>query len=227
MLKNFGIPLIDFFLPRFCPSCKTKLSSGSYFICEECLRNILKPDPGRINSEFEKKFAQSTVISDFTSQFVFERGKELQQIIHSLKYERKFLLGVFLGNLLGETINREFSKYWIDAVVPVPLHHLKKAEREFNQSLYIAKGIYKVTGIKVRNRLIKRKRYTESQTTLNISEREENTRGAFVSRKKLKGENLLLVDDVITTGSTICECGKILLDAGAGKIYAASIAIAD
>lgn len=227
MKKEFVISLIDLLLPRFCASCKTKLSSGSSFICEECLSKIKRPDPLRINSEFEKKFAPSSIISDFTSQFVFERGKELQQIVHSLKYEKKFLLGVFLGILLGETIKKDFSKYQIDAVVPVPLHHLKKAEREFNQSLYIARGIFKATGIKVRSRLIKRKRYTESQTTMNISEREENIRGAFVSRKKLDGENLLLVDDVITTGSTISECGKILLDAGAGKIYAASIGIAD
>jgi ComF family protein len=158
---------------------------------------------------------------------VFEKDKELQHIIHSLKYEKKFLLGVFLGSLLGETIKNEFTDYKIDFVVPVPLHHLKKAEREFNQSFYIAKGISKKTGIRVNNKLVKRKRFTESQTTMTLSEREENIKEAFIPGKKLSGENILLVDDVITTGSTIKECGRVLLDAGANKIYAASIAIAD
>lgn len=226
-MRNYGVDLIDIILPRFCPSCKTRLTPDVPFICEKCLRNIKKPDSRRIKLEYDKKFSGSHIISGFTSQFIFERDKELQHIVHSLKYERKFLLGVYLGRLLGEIIMREFSQYALDTVVPVPLHHLKAAEREFNQSLYIAKGIHKATGLKVSSRLIKRKRYTESQTTMNITERDNNIRGAFVSGKKLNGENILLIDDVITTGSTIRECGRILLSAGAGKIYAASIAVAD
>lgn len=226
-MRNYGVDLIDIILPRFCTSCKTRLTPGVLFICENCLGNIKKPDPRRIKLEYDKKFSDGHIISGFTSQFIFERGKELQQIVHSLKYERKFLLGVFLGRLLGETIMREFSQYALDIVVPVPLHHLKAAEREFNQSLYIAKGIHKVTGLKVSSRLLKRKRYTQSQTTMNITDRDNNIRGAFVSRKKLNGENILLVDDVITTGSTIRECGRTLMSAGAGKIYAVSVAVAD
>ncbi len=226
-MNNFGTSLVDFIIPRFCPSCKSKLPSGSSYVCKDCLAKIKSPDPQRMKSEFQRKFAKSEIISDFTSRFVFEKDKELQHIIHSLKYEKKFLLGVFLGSLLGETIKNKFSDYKIDFVVPVPLHHLKKAEREFNQSLYIAKGISKKTGIRVNNRLVKRKRFTESQTTMTLSEREENIKEAFIPGKKLNGENILLVDDVITTGSTIKECGRVLLDAGANKIYAASIAIAD
>jgi ComF family protein len=227
IMGNFGVSLIDFIIPRFCPSCKTRLPAGSSFICNECLANIKRADQERLESEFNRKFSDDGIISAFTSCFVFEKEKKLQQIIHSLKYEKKFLLGVFLGSLVGERINREFSQYRIDKIVPVPLHHLKKAEREFNQSLYIAKGISKVTGIRVGNRQIKRKRYTESQTTMNLTQREKNISGAFVSKKKLDGDNILIVDDVITTGSTVRECGRVLLEAGADKIYAASVAIAD
>ncbi len=226
-MKNFTISIFDFFVPGFCPACKTKLSSGSSYVCESCLSKIKKPGQERIISEFKRKFANSGIISDFTSHFLFEKDKELQHIIHALKYEKRFLLGVFLGGLLGETVNKNFSNYKIDAVIPVPLHHLKRAEREFNQSYYIAKGISKTTGVKVTNRLLKRARYTESQTTMNLAEREENINEAFIKRRKLNGENILIVDDVITTGATIRECGKVLLDAGAGKIYAASVAIAD
>lgn len=219
--------LIDFILPRFCPSCRNRLTDSSVFICNECLADIKIADPGRLSSEYNRKFAESNIISDFTCRFVFEKDKNLQQVIHSLKYEKKFLLGVFLGGLLGETIKKDFTGYNIDMMVPVPLHHLKKAEREFNQSFYIAKGIRKTTGIRIYNRQIRRKRFTESQTSKNLFSREENMRGAFASAKKLNGENILLVDDVITTGATIRECGKVLLQAGAGRVYAASVAVAD
>lgn len=221
------ISVIDFFLPRFCPSCKKRLEASSSIVCNKCLSAIKIADAKRLRLEFYRKFAGSGFISDFTSRFVFEKDKNLQQIIHSLKYEKKFLLGTFLGTLLAESIKADFASYKIDMIVPVPLHHLKKAEREFNQSLYIAKGIKKATGIRICSRQIKRKKYTESQTSMNLAKRDENIRGAFVSRKRLKGENILLVDDVITTGATIRECGRVLLDAGAGKVYAASVAIAD
>ena len=221
------ISVIDFFLPRFCPACQKRLEASSSLVCNKCLSTIKKADIGRLKSEFNRKFAESGIIYDFTTRFIFEKDKSLQQIIHSLKYGKKFLLGIFLGTLLAETIKADFARYKIDMIVPVPLHHLKKAEREFNQSLYIAKGIKKATGIIICNRQIKRKKYTESQTTMNLAKRDENIRGAFASRKRLHGENILLVDDVITTGATIRECGRVLLGAGANRIYAASVAVAD
>lgn len=226
-MGDFGVSLVDFILPRFCPSCKKRLPADSFPVCRECMKSIKKAEPGRLESEFNRKFAADGIISAFTSCFVFEKEKRLQQIIHSLKYEKKFLIGVFLGNLLGERIIKDFSKYTINIIVPVPLHHLKKAEREYNQSFYIARGVSKVIDIKISNRQIKRKRYTESQTTMNLTEREKNIRDSFSSRKKLNGQNILIVDDIITTGSTIRECGKVLLNAGADKIFAASVAIAD
>lgn len=117
----------------------------------------------------------------------------------------------------------------IDLILPVPLHSLKKAERGFNQSFYLAKGMSKALNIPVSQSILKRKRYTESQTQKNLVERTENMLEAFQikNEKKVKGKNILLIDDVITTGATIRECGKILQASGAGNIYAASIALAE
>ena len=83
--------------------------------------------------------------------------------------------------------------------------------------------------IPVVQNFIKRKRFTESQTTMSLKERQENIEGAFQAKRNLElnGKNILLVDDVITTGSTIGECGKVLIKAGANKVYAISVAIAD
>jgi len=87
----------------------------------------------------------------------------------------------------------------------------------------------KVLNVLCSDRIVKRKKYTESQTTMTLVERQENISDAFKIRNKkvVNGKTVLLIDDVITTGATISECGKILLDAGAKKIFAASIAIAD
>ena len=106
---------------------------------------------------------------------------------------------------------------------------LKKADRGYNQSFYIAKGLGKELKIKVSESVIKRIKFTKSQTTMNLKERQENMGEAFRLRNKNKifKKNILLVDDVITTGATTAECAKVFLDGGANKVYAASIAIAD
>jgi len=221
--------LFDFFLPRFCPSCNKKLLPNESIVCPDCISKIKLAEDERIHSEFVRKFSSFGIISDFISLYVFEKDKELQHIIHSLKYNQKFLTGKFLGNILGKNLKQRITNWKIDYIIPVPLHHLKKAERGYNQSFYIAKGLGKELGILVAQNFIRRKRFTESQTTMNLKERQENIEGAFKVKRNLNlnGNNILLVDDVITTGSTIGECGRVLLNAGANKVYAVSVAIAD
>ncbi len=221
--------LFDFILPRFCCSCKTKLPTNQDTICENCISKIQKSTPGRLQREFERKFLNKKIISDFYSPFVFEKDKELQHAIHALKYDKKFPVGIFLGKILASEIKISKPDWKFDLIIPIPLHHLKKAERGYNQSYYIAKGISKQLKVKASERVVKRIKYTESQTTMTLSERQENISNAFTIRNmnEVKGKTILLIDDVITTGATISECGKILLEAGAVKIHAASIAIAD
>jgi len=226
---NFLTPFIDFFLPRFCPACKNKLSIGEEIVCGSCLSKIKRPDEQRLKHEFERKFSSDKIISGFTSLFVFEKDKELQHIIHGLKYDGKFQIGIFLGKLIANELGRQFDLWKIDFIIPVPLHHLKRAERGYNQSEFIAKGIRSVLRIPISTNSIKRERFTETQTSLNLVERKENLKDAFTIKRKnnLKGKTILLLDDVITTGATISECGKILLENGIANIYAASVAIAD
>jgi ComF family protein len=190
---------------------------------------IKRPDEQRLEHEFERKFSSDKIISGFTSLFVFEKEKELQHIIHGLKYDGKFQIGLFLGRLIAKELSRQLDEWKIDFIIPVPLHHLKRAERGYNQAEFIAKGIRSVLKIPINTNSIKRKRFTETQTSLKLVERKENLKDAFTIKRKnnLKGKTILLLDDVITTGATISECGKILLDKGTANIYAASVAIAD
>jgi ComF family protein len=198
-------------------------------MCDNCLTKIQRSTPSRLQREFERKFLNNKFISEFYSPFVFEKDKELQYAIHALKYDKKFPVGIFLGKILAAEFKLNQINWNFDLIIPIPLHQLKKAERGYNQAYYIAKGIGSTLKVRVSDRSVKRIKYTESQTTMNINEREENISGAFKVKWKnsVRGKNILLLDDVITTGATISECGKMLLESGANKIYAASIAIAD
>ncbi|MBT8386571.1 MAG: ComF family protein [Ignavibacteria bacterium] len=219
----------DFFLPRYCTGCYKKLTYDEKFICPNCLNSILKADNELIKAEYTRKFKNDRIIEDFSSLYIFESDKAFQNIIHSIKYNKKFLAGILLGRLLAEALEEKINTWKIDLIIPVPLHQLKKSERGYNQSEYIAKGISKRSRIKMQNNAISRVRYTQSQTTMTLKEREQNIENAFkVKRKKnIKGKTLLLVDDVITTGATVKECGKVLKDSGANTIYACSTAIAE
>jgi len=226
---NLLIDIFDFFLPRFCASCKLKLNNNEEIVCMNCMQQIKTVDEERIKYEYQKKFTDKIIISDFFPLYIFEKDTPLREVIHQLKYNKKFVIGKFLGKKLGSALKEKIKDWDIDVIIPVPLHHLKKAERGYNQSLYIAKGIGEELRIKVGSLIIKRKRFTQSQTTMNKEEREANIKDAFSMRGKsvIAGKNILLVDDVITTGATIKECGKVLLETGANKVFAASAAIAD
>ncbi len=227
-MKNL-IQLLDFFLPRFCQCCKSKLESDQLIACETCLSKIKPAADERLKFEFEKKFRDAKVISGFDSRYLFEKEGELQNLIHALKYEGKFRIGLFLGRKLGEKIEARICDWKPDFIIPVPLHHLKKAERGFNQSYYLAKGMSRFLNIPVAQKYLKRIRFTETQTNLTLDERADNMLGAFKVKKRemVKGKNILIVDDVITTGATVSECAKVLLENGASKVFAASAAVAD
>ena len=214
---------IDFFLPRFCPGCNKKLSPNEKPVCEECLSSLLVTDEEKLTSEFEKNFAASNYIDDYFAAYIFEIDKTLQHIIHALKYKKQFRLGIFLGETIGEKVKA--LKWQIDIIIPVPIHHLKKVERGFNQSDFLAKGLTNSLKIPNSTRIVKRTRHTESQTRLNMKERAKNVADAFKVRKpeKIHGKNILLVDDVCTTGATILECAKMLKSAGAVKVFACTI----
>lgn len=221
--------LLDFIFPSFCASCKSKLSISERFVCPFCLSKIQIATIERIEHEFRRKFLSDLLISGFLSSYVFEKEKELQRILHELKYNGKFLLGKYLGEIVTkDTI--EIMKSWNPSLLlPIPLHQLKKAERGYNQSDFICKGISNVLGIPYKTNILKRTRFTLSQTTMTLEERKQNIQEAFMLKKKnaIEGKRIIIVDDVITTGATITECAKLLLENGADKIYAFSIAIAD
>ncbi len=162
---------------------------------------------------------------DFARAAVAYEGIILNTI-HRFKYGRDLTAGAALAGLLADFdfSGIDFSEF--DAMIPVPLHVQRLRERRFNQSLVLARALSKKRGVAVDFSLLKRRRFTLTQTGLNKSERDKNISGAFAATRqdKIRGRSFLLVDDVYTTGATINECAKTLVESGAKRVAALTVA---
>lgn len=148
----------------------------------------------------------------------------LRDAVHALKYRRKLALAEPLGRALADVVIRHGLLEGVDAVVPVPLHPRRQAHRGFNQAEELAGALGRSLARPVLGALV-RTRDTPSQTELAEEERRRNVRGAFAVRSPVVGLRVLLVDDVVTTGSTLRECAAALQAAGAAGVVAAAVAM--
>lgn len=223
------IDILDFILPRICASCKCKLKNSERIICNECNSNLEIATNERIQYEFQKKFLSEGIIKDFISPYIFHEDSVIQNIIHVFKYNQNFHIANFLAQSIIKYNSQKLESFDADYIIPVPLHHLRKAERGYNQAAEIARQLSKHVGIKYNPRIIKRNRFTTSQTKFTLEERNRNIRGAFKFNKQLpiKDKKIILVDDVITTGATVSECARILYKNKVESVFAVSAAIAD
>jgi ComF family protein len=142
------------------------------------------------------------------------------EAIHRYKYHRAMWFEPFLVGLLVDAVKHDLDlKYW-DCLVPVPLHPSKEREREFNQSLRLARCLGRATGLPVENRWLDREHWTPTQTHLTRKQRADNVRGAFSLRKGSgrTARRVIVVDDVLTTGATASECARVLREGGAESI---------
>ncbi|MBM4171815.1 MAG: ComF family protein [Ignavibacteria bacterium] len=226
---SFSNHTLDFILPRLCISCQEILQIKQRYLCVNCLNSLPTVTTERINEEYEKKFLKEKFVDEFAAAFIFEKDKALQKVLHSLKYNENFKVGIFIGETIAGLVKNIIHGWNPDFIVPVPLHRLKKAERGFNQSYYIAKGIANIISIPIKTNVIKRNRFTRTQTELHVDERKENVKNAFKVLKvnNVDNKKIILLDDVITTGATISECAKVLKENGALKVYGLSVALAD
>jgi len=153
----------------------------------------------------------------------------LRELIHLLKYGRVRPAAGVLGRMLAAVIQGFGSEFISAVVVPVPLHGSKLRQRGFNQAEEIARAALKTLNrseLRFASRVLIRRRATESQTGLSDHQRQQNVRGAFVvaSPGEIAGEDVLLVDDVFTTGATVTECARVLRRAGADRVFVATVA---
>ncbi len=183
--------------------------------------------PSQISSEFNRKFPDAQFISGFYPLYVFDKDAPIRVLLHKLKYSNAFRSGKFLGSQIAQTYKNQLTEFGAELIIPVPLHKIKKAERGYNQSFWIAKGISGLLNIPIGKGVVKRVKYTESQTFFNRSERLQNISGAFkiVAPDRIKNKRIIIVDDVITTGATSRELAELISIEGASSILLVSAAM--
>lgn len=222
--------ILDFVFPRISIITGKKLDEdvqSQYFSNEEI--GMLP-----VLDEKDLKLLKSRIIADYAySKFIFSEGDDFSKIVYHLKYGKMKRLGICLGEVLADGLKFYIEQKNIkpfDAVVPVPLHKTKLRERGYNQSEYLCKGICRKLDAEPIPDLIKRIRHTSTQTKLSREKRIENIKDAFTIRQeysdRIQSMRIVLVDDVITTGSTINEAARVLKESGSGDILCCSLAMA-
>jgi ComF family protein len=158
----------------------------------------------------------------------YNKGSRIRNLIHNLKYRGIRELGFELGRIYGLSLKSSGFIADIDLIIPVPLHPSKQRIRGFNQSDYISSGIADATGLTVSSDSLARISGSETQTKRSRYERWTNVEGIFhvIDPEIVRGMHILLVDDVITTGSTIESCANELLKVEGVKISVAALAFA-
>lgn len=175
-----------------------------------------------IRDEFERH-GTNIKYAHTLAAYIFVSESPLQSVIHAMKYNDMIKLGSHLGASLSYLVPNE-----VNVIIPIPLHRTRLAERGYNQAEIIAKAISVGSNTKV-VRAVKRIRPTPSQTNLSLPKRIENMRGAFAltqSATGIKDKHILIVDDVMTTGSTLASVAETLLEAKPKSISTLALAIA-
>jgi len=192
--------------------CKQLFEHNDQTICSSCWKNF---DEIPKENMVDELLVNDGIDSAFSS-WNFKNG--FDDVIHSLKYSDMAKLGKELGYRLGKNITLgDFQS--IDSITAVPLHRVKYRDRGYNQAEWIGKGVAEIWQIPFDKKILKRNRFTVSQTTLNKEERQANMANAFTVDKNVTGKSVLVVDDVLTTGSTTSACAQVLKKAGATNVH--------
>jgi ComF family protein len=227
---------VSLLYPATCAICRKHVRAGEY-LCDDCEAKLIRivppfcqkcsePFEGSIDVDFAcANCAHRTIY--FDAAVAAYRGRGIvRDVIHEFKYNRQVHLRHLLARWLCAALDDErLRNHDFDVIVPVPLHSARQRERGFNQANLLAKVLSRYISVPCRH-LLKRIRYTTTQTALDRSERMENLHNAFRLRKNadVRGLRVLLIDDVLTTGSTLSECARVLKGAGAISVHAATAA---
>jgi len=227
---------VSLLYPSVCTICGGSVRAGDY-LCNRCdaktarivapfCRQCSEPFEGSITNEFTcANCAHRTIYFDAAVSAYRGRGI-VREIIHEFKYGRQIYLRHLVARWLHAALDDERLRgSQFDIIVPVPLHATRLRERGFNQAALLAALLSAQTSISSKP-VLQRVRYTTTQTALDRSERIENLHNAFRLRKNadVRGFRVLLIDDVLTTGSTLSECARVLKRAGALSVHAATAA---
>ena len=229
-LVNGLTSIVELFFPTLCVTCGNRLVTQEKFVCFDCWHDLPVTN---FHFDAENKVARlfwgRVKVENATSFFAYNKGSNYQHLIHFIKYKGMKELGFVTGRRFGNALleSPEFSA--VDVVVPVPLHPKKQKLRGYNQSEWIARGIAESLRKPVSVDNLRRNLHTSTQTRKNRYERWENVENIFevLIPEVFTGKHILLVDDVVTTGSTLESCAFQLLQVEKVKVSIATLAYAD
>lgn len=219
--------LLSLIYPSTCLSCYSPLYNHEIYLCKECYSHLaLTGYENLADNPVAQLFWGRVPLEFAASLFFYRKGETIQQLIKIMKYRGEPEAGVYLGQIAGKLLNRTSLLTKPDYIMPVPLHPAKERKRGYNQCEKIAEGMSPLINSPVDTTLLFRRINNSSQTTKSRYERWENVDTIFGLNQpeEYKGSHILLIDDVITTGSTIEACCHALLAIPDLKISVVSIA---
>lgn len=240
MLRGLLKGLTDLIYPNCCLACKNRIKPDAKqnFICAPCRDKIeinLPPFCASCGRRLAKDNLAKNICSGcLKTRFHFDRAFSpckyngtIKKLIHEFKYAGRDYLGESLGSIMNSFI-KEYALpiEYVDFIIPMPLHNSRLREREFNQAQILSEKVGKEFNKEVLPGVLVRDKATRAQVELNPEERLLNVKNSFrVTRPALvKNMNLLLIDDVLTTGATSSEAARSLKESGAGIVFVMTLA---
>jgi len=221
---------VSLLFPQLCPACGESMVAGEDVLCTDCRFTLpftnfhLQPD-----NIVARQFWGKVELQGAYALYYFAKGGKVQNLMHHFKYKGMQQIGVLLGNMAGDQLAKSAVFSSVDVIIPVPLHKKRLKERGYNQSTCFANGLAQRLNAIVDNDNLVRVKSTETQTHKSRFSRFENMQEVFcvIDHKQLAGKHILLVDDVVTTGSTLEACSLQLLKIEGLKLSIATIAYAE
>jgi len=228
-LQSIFSDTVHLFYPQICNGCGSDLLSDNQLLCLLCINQLPHTNFAQhANNPLEKIFWGRIPLTSAHSEFYFAKETLIQELIHQLKYKGNQDIGYFLGQLMGNSLLNSNRFKNIDFLIPLPLFPEKERKRGFNQATVICNGISAQMNIPVMKENVIRRRFTETQTKKHRTERWENVADSFQVKDHtlLSDKNILLVDDVVTTGATLEACGLAIAQSANVKLSVATLSMA-
>lgn len=210
------------FFPPLCAGCEQVLADDEEGICDKCRAALQYTNEATIRqNKLEMLFAnfhpyhKETAIADkfirAAAYTYYAQSNPIRDIIHAIKFKHNAELARHMGRCAAQRMRQNDFFAGIDAILPVPLHPKRLRERGYNQSEEIARGVSEVTGLPILNTCLERIQYTEQQSLKTIEERKKLPQPfALRNEQELQGKHVLVIDDVVTSGTTVGRCLELL-----------------
>ncbi|RCH54649.1 ComF family protein [Mucilaginibacter hurinus] len=230
LANSYLADFVSLIFPELCAACNGSLVANENVLCTDCRYNLpytnfhLQP-----NNIVAQQFWGKLKLEGAYALYYFTKGGKIQNMIHRFKYDGRQQIGMLLGEIAADQLATSSIFNTVEVIVPVPLHKSKLRKRGFNQSACFAEGLSNKLQAKVEIDALVRIAATETQTRKSRFARFENMQEVFAvtDPEKLKDKHVLLVDDIVTTGSTLEACGVELLKIPGVKLSIATIAYAE